>query len=145
MFIIDEVDSSKLIKLRDYIQAGDKYNAVRMYMELDSDIDKIRDHYCYDNLEYKSNFRQLAKEMYRELKESWLIYSEEYGYLARILKFISTSDYYIIREYLMKRRYSFFYMEKIPLDPDTFYCDYVPLEAIMDYIVKVFCITFKTI
>lgn len=145
LFIIDEVDSMKLMKLSQYIQAEDKVNAVLMYREIDRDIDRIRDYYCYNHLEYKSSFRQIAKDMYRELKESWLLYSDEFKYIGRVLRFISTSDYYTIREYLMKRSYSFFYMERFPMDPSSFYCGYVPLEALMDYIVKVFCITFKTI
>lgn len=135
-FIIDEVDDILVRRLGRSIQENNRVEAVRLYFKLDKQIDELRDTYCYNVLPYKSSFRELAKDLYKELKESWLIYNKDFKYIAKILRFISTSDYYIIREYLMKRSYGMFTYEDIPLDPDDFYCGYIPLEAIMDYAIK---------
>ena len=136
LFIIDEVDSNKLMKMNEYIQSNNKFEAVKLFRELSRDIDAIRNKYCYNILPHKSSFRQLAKDMYLYLKETWLLYNPEFQYIGYMLRFISTSDYYVIREFLSHRSYSLFYMDRIPLDPDSFYCGYVPLEAILDYIIK---------
>lgn len=135
-FIIDEVESSKVQQLGKYISEQDRVNAVKLYREIESDIDVLRDRYCYNVLPFKSSFRQLAKDMYLFMKKNWLIHNPEFEYIAYILRFISTSDYYVIREFFIKRSYSLFYMERVPLDPDSFYCGYVPLEAFLDYVIK---------
>ena len=126
------------MKLRTLIDENKRVEAVKLYREIDRDVDAIRDRYCYNVLPERSSFRGIAKDLYRELKESWLLYTDEFHYIGRILRFISTSDYYVIREYLMKRSYSMYNYKDIPLDPDSFYDGYVPLEAIMDYIIKLY-------
>jgi len=138
MFLIDEIDGSKVSRMRKFIDEGNKIEAVKLYRQLDREVDAIRDRFCYNELPERSSFRGIAKDLYRELKESWLLYTDEFHYLGRILRFISTSDYYVIREYLMKRSYSMYNYKDIPLDPDSFYCGYVPLEALMDYILKLY-------
>ena len=50
---------------------------------------------------------------------------------------ISTSDYYQIREMLIKRSYTFYHYWDIPIDPDNWYCGYIPLECILDYCIKI--------
>lgn len=137
-FLIDEIDSSKVSKLGEAIISNNRLEAIRIYLQLDKEMDSIRDKYCYDNqeLSYKSNFRAIAKDLYRELKDSWLIYNSELGSIARIIRFISTSDYYVIREYLVKRSLTMYMYLDIPLDPDSFYCGYIPLEAFLDYAIK---------
>ena len=74
--------------------------------------------------------------MYRELKKSWLIYNDDLRYISYILRFISTSDYYQIREMLIKRSKTMYDYWDIPIDPDDFYCRYIPLECILDYCIK---------
>lgn len=138
LFLIDEIEGHKLMKLRTLIDENKRVEAVKLYREIDRDVDAIRDRYCYNVLPERSSFRGIAKDLYRELKESWLLYTDEFHYIGRILRFISTSDYYVIREYLMKRSYSMYNYKDIPLDPDSFYDGYVPLEAIMDYIIKLY-------
>ena len=136
MFLIDEIDSLKVLQLRKYIDTDDKINAVKLYKELSLEVDRIRDKHCYNVLPYKSSFRQIAKEVYLFLKESWLLYTDEFFYIGRVLRFISTSSLYEINRYLKKRSYSMFYLERINIDPDNFYCGYVPLEAFLDYAIK---------
>lgn len=136
MFIMDNINDNKLIQMKRCIDTNDKINAIKLYRQLDRDIDALRDMYCYNVLPYKSSFRQIAKDMYIFLKDSWLLYNDDFEYVGKVLKFISTSDYYIIREYFIRRSYSMFYMDKLPLDPDSFYCRYVPLEAFLDYAIK---------
>jgi hypothetical protein len=108
-------------------------------------IDTLRDERCYNSNEtpYRSSFRNIAKDLYRELKVTGLVYNEDLKIIARIVRFISTSDYYIIREYLMKRSNTLYWYLDIPLDPEKFYCGYIPLEAILDYCVKVIKLTIK--
>lgn len=138
-FILDGIESELIQKLSMYIRKNDRVNAVRLYLKIDKLIDELRDINCYNNpnLPYKSSFRNIAKDAYRYLKDNHLTNNESLKDVAYILKFISTSDYYIIREMLIKKSYSFFYCGYIPLDPDSFYCGYIPLEAILDYCLKV--------
>ena len=136
MFLIDEIDSLKVLQLRKYIDTNDKINAVKLYRQLSIEMDEIRSYYCYNHLPYRSNFRALAKEIYLFLKESWLLYTDEFFYIGRVLRFISTSSLYEINRYLKKRSYSMFYLERINIDADNFYCGYVPLEAFLDYAIK---------
>lgn len=138
LFLIDEIDGSKLVRLKRFIDDGNRVEAVKLYRELDRDADAIRDRYCYNELPERSSFRGIAKDLYREFKESWFLYGEELSYIGHVLRFISTSDYYVIREYLMKRSYSMYNYKGIPLDPDDFYDGYVPLEALMDYMLKIY-------
>ena len=138
LFLIDEIDGSKVSQMRKCIDEGNKGEAVKLYRQLDREVDAIRDRYCYNVLPERSSFRGIAKDLYRELKESWLLYTDEFSYLGYILRFISTSDYYVIREFLMKRSFSMFNYKDIPIDPDDFYCGYVPLEVILDYILKLY-------
>lgn len=138
-FLIDNVDGNKVKALRIAIEREDKIKAVRLYLQLDKEMDSIRDKHCYNNpeLPYRSNFRAIAKDVYKELKRSWLIYNDDLKYVAYILRFISTSDYYQIREMLIKRSRTMYDYWDIPIDPDSFYCNYIPLEAIMDYCIKI--------
>lgn len=136
LFLIDEIDSLKVLQLRKYIDTNDKVNAVKLYRQLSIEMDEIRSYYSYNRLPYRSNFRALAKDLYLFLKESWLLYTDEFFYIGRVLRFISTSSLYEINRYLKKRSYSMFYLERINIDPDNFYCGYVPLEAILDYAIK---------
>ena len=144
-FLIDEVPSEMVQELGEAIRAHDRVQAVRIYHKIDSLMDTIRDAHCYNTpeLPYKSSFRGIAKDAFRELKESWLIYNEDFYYIAKILRFISTSDYYAIREYLIKRSHAMFNYQDIPLDPDDFYCGYIPLEAIMDYCIRIIRVQLK--
>lgn len=144
-FIIDNIDDNLVKELRDAIDNNDRVKAVRLYLKIDSMIDTLRDERCYNSNEtpYRSSFRNIAKDLYRELKITGLVYNEDLKIVARIVKFISTSDYYIIREYLMKRSNSLYWYLDIPLDPEKFYCGYIPLEAILDYCVKVIKLTIK--
>ena len=138
-FILDGIESELIQKLSMYIRKNDRVNAVRLYLKIDKLIDELRDINCYNNpnLPYKSSFRNIAKDAYRYLKDNHLTNNESLKDVAYILKFISTSDYYIIREMLIKKSYSFFMYKDIPLNPDDFYCGYIPLEAILDYCLKV--------
>lgn len=132
-FIIDEVNEEWVKCLGEAIKNKDKITAVKYYMKLDKQIDSIRDEHCFNLLPYKSSFRGLAKDLYRELVDSWLIYLDDFDYVGYVLKFISTSDYYVIREFLMKRSDVMFLQKDIPLNPDSYYCGYIPLEAFMNY------------
>lgn len=138
-FIIDEIDTNLAQNLAKAIQEENRVQAVRLYLKIDKLIDELRDINCYNNpnLPYKSSFRNIAKDAYRYLKDNHLTDNESLKDVAYILKFISTSDYYIIREMLIKKSYSFFMYKDIPLDPDDFYCGYIPLEAILDYCMQV--------
>ena len=137
-FIIDDIDDNLVRQLSKAIQDGNKVDAIRIYFKLDAQIDSLRDKYCYNVLPYRASFRGIAKDLYQELKRNWLIYHDDFKYIARILRFISTSDYYVIREYLMKRSHSIFNYKDIYLDPDSFYCGYIPLEAIMWYSIQLY-------
>jgi hypothetical protein len=142
-FVIDEVDEETVKALGKAIREGNRVQAVRLYLKLDKEIDELRAKYCFNVLPYRSCFRAIAKDLYRELKRSWLRYSEDFGYVAYVLKNISTSDYYTIREFLMKRSDTMFWYKDIPIDPDSFYCGYIPLEAFLYYAItlyKAYCI-----
>ena len=104
-YLIDNIDDNLIRQLSNAIQKEDKVKAVQLYLKIDRELDIIRDKHCYNNSElpYRSNFRAIAKDIYRELKKSWLIYNDELRYVAYILRFITTSDYYQIREMLIKR------------------------------------------
>lgn len=138
-FLIDEIPSEKVIQLRKAIESEDRVQAVRLYLQLDKEMDKIRDKHCYKNpeLPYGSNFRRLAKDLYRELKIRHLTNHDDVKHIAYILRFISTSDYYTTREMLIKRSQTMHMYWDIPIDPNDFYCNYIPLEAILDYCVKI--------
>lgn len=144
-FLIDEVPTELVQELGKAIRERDRVKSVHLYLKIDARMDMIRDEHCYNNpsLPYKSSFRNIAKDAYRELKESWLIYNDDFYYIAKILRFISTSDYYVIREYLIKRSHAMFNYWDVPLDPDDFYCGYIPLEAIMDYCMKIIRVQLK--
>lgn len=146
-FLIDEIDGAKVKKLKEYIDANDRINAVRLFIQLANEADLIRSEYCYNHADrpYKSNFRQIAKDLYRELKESWILYDKELSYVAYLLRWISTSSYHQIKEFLIKRSRTMYLYKGIPLDGESFYCDYIPLEAIMDYCVKVSCYYIRNI
>ena len=137
-FIIDNIDENLVEELRDAINNNDRVKAVRLYLKIDSIIDTLRDERCYNSKEtpYRSNFRNIAKDLYKELKITGLRYNDDLKTITRIVQFISTSDYYIIREYLIKRSNAFYNYLDVPIDPDSFYCGYIPLEAILDYCVK---------
>lgn len=137
MFVIDEVDSEKVKLLRKYIDEENRIMCAKYYILISNQIDELRNKYCYNILPYKSSFRQLAKDLYAYMKETWLIYNEQYKYLAYMLRKIQNADYYDIKKFLEKRSYSLYYMERIPFDPDKFYCHYVPLEAVLYYIIEV--------
>lgn len=138
-FIVDEVDDELVRALRDAIVAEDRVKAVQIYLKIDKDLDEIRNRHCYNNpdLPYRSNFRQIAKDVYRELKRRHLINHDDVKHVAYVLRFISTSDYYQIREMLIKRSYAAHHYWEFPLNPKDFYCDYIPMEAIMDYCLKI--------
>lgn len=144
-FIIDNIDDELVKELSKAIAENDRIKAVRLYLKIDSLIDVLRDERCSNKtyLPYRSNFRNIAKDMYRELKMTGLCYNEDLKVVARILQFISTSDYYIIREFLIKRSHAFYYYLDIPLNPEDFYCGYIPLEAILDYCIKLVNISIK--
>lgn len=144
-FLIDEVDDELVRKLGAAIQTNDRVRAVQLYLKIDKQMDVIRDEHCYNNpsLPYKSSFRCIAKDALLELKRLGLTYNDDYKYVVKILRFISTSDYYIIREFLIKRSHAMYNYWDIPLDPDDFYCGYIPLEAILDYCLKMVRIQLK--
>lgn len=144
-FILDEVDETLVKQLKDAILNEDRVKAVQTYFKLDSQIDLIRSEYCYNSTDrpYKSNFRAIAKDLYKELKDTWLIYNKEISYIAFLLRWISSSSYLQIREFLIKYSRSMFMYRGIPLDPDDYYCQYIPLEALMNYCVKVSCYYIK--
>lgn len=69
-FLLDEVDENKVKLLKIAIEKEDKIKAIRLYSRLDKEIDMVRDKHCYNNSElpYRSSFRNIAKDLYRELK-----------------------------------------------------------------------------
>lgn len=134
-FIIDEVNEEWVKELKKAIDEEDKKRAVMYYMKIDRQIDELRSNYCYNVLPYRSSFRGIAKDLYRELKESWLLYTDEFDYIGYVLRFISTSEYHIIKEFFKKRSMSMFEYKDIPLDPDKFYGGFVPIEAFLDYVI----------
>ena len=138
-FIVDNVDDELVRALRDAIVAEDRVKAVQIYLRIDKDLDEIRNRHCYKNpeLPYGSNFRRLAKELYRELKIRHLTNHDDMKHIAYILRFISTSDYYTTREMLIKRSQTMHMYWDIPIDPSDFYCNYIPLEAILNYCIKI--------
>ena len=136
-FIIDDIDSEKVALLRKYIDENNRVMCAKMYKDISRDIDKLRDEHCYNTIPYKSSFRQLAKELYLFMKESWLLYNDEYRYLGYMLKKIQTASHEDIKKFLSKRSYSLYYLERIPVDPDTFYCHYLPIEFVLYYIMKI--------
>ena len=91
----------------------------------------------YITIEDEYRRQGIAKDLYRELKESWLLYTEELSYIGYVLRFISTSEYHIIKEFFKKRSYSMFVYKDIPLNPDKFYGGYVPIEAFLDYAIMI--------
>ena len=145
LFLIDYIDTQDIINLRKAINENNKLEAVRLYIKLDRQMDEIRDKYCYNNSElpYRSSFRAIAKELYLEIKKSWLIYEEDFEHIARLLRFISTSDYYIIREYLVRRSMTLYLYGGVPTHPNEFYCNFYPLEYILDYAIKLYRIYMK--
>lgn len=138
-FLIDNIDDNLIRQLSNAIQKEDKVKAIQLYLKIDRELDIIRDKHCCNNTElpYRSNFRAIAKDVYKELKKSGLIYNDELKYVSYILRFISTSDYYQIREMLVKRSLTMYMYWDIPINPDDFYCKYIPLEVIMDYCIKI--------
>lgn len=145
LFLIDYIDTQDIVNLRKAINENNKLEAVRLYIKLDRQMDEIRDKYCYNNSElpYRSSFRAIAKELYLEIKKSWLIYEEDFEHIARLLRFISTSDYYIIREYLVRRSMTLYLYGGVPTHPNEFYCNFYPLEYILDYAIKLYRIYMK--
>ena len=140
LYIIDEIDGQEVAKLKKAIDENNKVEAVHQYLKLDREVDKIRDKYCYNNpeLPYRSSFRSIAKELYLELKKTWFIYDDDFAHLFRLLKFISTSDYYIIREYLARRSLTLYMYGGVPMHPNEFYCGFYTLEYILDYTIKLY-------
>ena len=138
-FIVDEVDDELVRALRDAIVAEDRVKAVQMYLRIDKELDEIRNKHCYNNSElpYRSNFRSIAKDVYRELKKKHLTNHDDVKHIAYILRFISTSDYYTTREFLIKKSFAMYYYWNIPINPNDFYCDYIPICAILDYCIKI--------
>ena len=70
-FLVDEVDDSLVRALRNAIVAEDRVKAVQIYLKLDKELDEIRNRHCYNNeeLPYRSSFRSISKDVYRELKK----------------------------------------------------------------------------
>lgn len=145
LFLIDEIDGQEVVKLRKAIDENNKVEAVHQYLKLDRQMDAIRDKYCYNNpeLPYRSSFRTIAKELYLEIKKNGLLLNEDFKYIGKVLRFISTSDYYIIRDFLIRRSLPMCMYWNIELNPDNFYCGYIPLEAFMDYAIKMYRIYMK--
>ena len=144
-FLVDEVDDELVRALRDAIVAEDRVKSVQIYLRIDKELDEIRNRHCYNNSElpYRSSFRNIAKDLYRELKIRDLTHTDDLKCVSYILRFISTSDYYIIREMLIKRSLSFYMYQDVPINPESFYCNYIPIEAIMDYCVKMVTLYIK--
>lgn len=144
-FIVDNVEDDLVRALRDAIVAEDRVKAVQIYLRIDKDLDEIRNRHCYKNpdLPYGSNFRRLAKDLYRELKIRHLTNHDDVKHIAYILRFISTSDYYTVREFLIKRSYVMYHHWDIFLNPDDYYCKYVPIEAVLDYCIRIACLYIK--
>ena len=90
-----------------------------------------------------STFRTIAKELYLEIKRNGLLFNEDFKYIGKVLRFISTSDYYIIRDFLIRRSLPMCMYWNIELNPDNFFCGYIPLEAFMDYAIKMYRIYMK--
>ena len=134
-FIIDEVNEDWVKELGKAIQEEDKLTAVKYFMKIDRQIDEIRNERCYNLLPHKASFRGLAKDIYRELKRTWLLYLDDFDYIGYVLRFISTSEYHIIKDFLKRRSDTMFYQKDIPLNPNDFYCGYIPLEAFLDYVI----------
>lgn len=137
-FIIDEVNEDWVKKMKKAMDNNDKKQAVRYYMKLCGQIDELRNEYCYNVLPYKSSFRGIAKDLYLELKRSWLLYTDDFDYIGYVLRFISTSEYHVIKEFLKRRSDTMYYQKDIPLNPEDFYCSYIPLEAFLDYSIMLY-------
>ena len=137
-FLIDNIDDNLIRQLSNAIQKEDKVKAVQLYLKIDRELDVIRDKHCYNNpeLPYRSSFRNIAKDLFRELKIRDLTHTDDLKCVSYILRFISTSDYYQIRDFLIKKSLSFYMYQDVPINPENFYCNYTPIEAIMDYCVK---------
>jgi hypothetical protein len=144
-FIVDEVDDELVRALRDAIVSEDRVKAVQIYLRIDKELDEIRNKHCYNNSElpYRSNFRSIAKDVYRELKKKHLTNHDDVKHIAYILRFISTSDYYQIREMLVKRSLSFHMYGEIPVPNDNFPNNVYPIEFILDYCVKMVSLFIK--
>ena len=112
---------------------------MQIYLRIDKELDEIRNKHCYNNSElpYRSNFRSIAKDVYRELKKRHLTNHDDVKHIAYILRFISTSDYYTTREFLIKKSFVMYHYWNIPINPNDFYCDYIPICAILDYCIKI--------
>lgn len=137
-FIIDEVNEDWVKEMKKAMDNEDKKRAVMYYMKIDRQIDELRNKYCYNVLPHQSSFRGIAKDLYRELKMSWLLYLDDFDYVGYVLRFISTSEHYVIKEFLKRRSETMFYQKDIPLDPESFYCGYIPIEAFMYYAITLY-------
>lgn len=137
-FLIDEVDDAKVVDLKNAIIKEDKIKAVRLYLQLDKEMDRIRDKHCYNNVElpYRSSFRSIAKDLYKELKRRNLTNHDDLKTIAYILRFISTSDYYQIREWLVKRSLSWHMYGGIVVSPNKFPNNTYTIEFLLDYCIK---------
>lgn len=137
-FIIDEVNEDWVKEMKKAMDEEDKKRAVMYYMKIDRQIDELRNKYCYNVLPYQSSFRGIAKDLYRELKKSWLIYLDDFDYIGYVLRFISTSEHYVIKEFLKRRSYTMYVQKDIPINPDKFYCGYIPIEAFLYYAITLY-------
>ena len=137
-FLVDSINDELVKALRDAIVTENKVKAVQLYLKIDKELDRIRDDHCYRNSElpYNCSFRAIAKDMFRELKRRNLTNHDDVKHIAYILRFIASSDYYQIRDFLIKRSFTMYHYWDIPIDPSSFHCEYIPLEAIMDYCIK---------
>jgi hypothetical protein len=144
-FLVDEIDDNKVKALRDSIVKEDKVKAVRLYLQLDKECDEIRDRHCFNNdeLPYRSSFRNIAKDIYRDLKVKRLTEHDDLKIISYILRFISTSDYYVIKDLLIKRSLSWYMYCDFPTDPSVFYNDVYPIEFVLDYCIKISNVYFK--
>lgn len=144
-FLIDEVDDTLVKELRDAIVSEDRIKAVRVYLKLEKQLDEIRNLHCFDNpeLPYKSNFRCIAKDAFRELKKRHLLNHDDTKTVAYILRFISTSSYDEMKRMLKRRSLSWYMYCNIVINPYDFYCNFIPLECIMDYCLKIVKIYIK--
>lgn len=138
-FLVDNVNDELVKSLRDAIVTEDRVKAIQIYLKLDKEMDLIRSKYCGNSpeLPYRSSFRSISKDMYRELKRKNLINHDDVETIAYILKFISTSEYWQIRDMLVKKSLSFYMYNDIPLNPNDFPSNYIYLEAILDYCIKI--------
>ena len=138
-FLVDGINDELVKALRDAIVSEDRVKAVQIYLKLDKELDEIRNKHCYNSPEllYRSNFRAIAKDVYRELKKRHLTNHDDVKHIAYILRFISTSDYYTTREFLIKKSFAMYHYWNIPINPNDFYCDYIPICAILDYCIKI--------